>query len=29
MLFGDEEEPALEVTEDISLEEITLEEGPA
>ncbi len=28
VLFGDEEEPALEVTEDISLEEITLEEGP-
>ncbi len=26
VLFGDEEEPALEVTEDISLEEITLEE---
>jgi len=29
VLFGDEEEPALEVTEDISLEEITLEDGPA
>ncbi len=29
VLFGDEEEPALEVTEDISLEEITLEEGPS